>query len=54
MSKGIKEYPVDKFELVLFSNTIVSKICTVVLDVLKVHELRCLKLLKHLNITGNS
>ena len=51
--KGIKAYTVDKFELVLFSINIISKSSNIVFNVSKVHEIRCLKVLRHLNISTN-
>ena len=54
MSKGTKAYTGDRFELVRFSITIIFKICNVVFNVWKVHEIRGLKVLRHLSITSNS
>ena len=53
MSKGVKAYIVDKFELVLFSTNMMSKSSNVVFNVTKVHEIRCLKVLRHINISTN-
>ena len=52
MSKGIKAYTVDKFELVIFSASISSPNLAV-FNVSKVHEIRCLKVLRHINISTN-
>ena len=54
MSKGIKASTVDKFELDLCSYTIISKTCNVVFNVSKVHEIRRVKVLRHLSNTSNS
>ena len=54
MSKGIKAYTVDKFDLVLFSINIISKSSNVVFNVSKVHDIKCLKVLRHLSIISNS
>ena len=53
MSKGIKAYSVDKFELIIFIINIISKSSNVVFNVSKVHEIRCLNILRHLNISPN-
>ena len=49
----LKAYTVDKFELVLFSINIISKSSNVVFNVSKVHEIRCLKVLRNINISTN-
>ena len=54
MSKGIKTYTVDKFELVLFSINIISKSSNVVFNVSKVHEIRRVKVLRNYSITSYS
>ena len=45
MSKGIKAYTVDKFELVLFSINVISNSRNVVFNVSKVHDIRFIKVL---------
>ena len=54
MSKGTKAYTGDRFELVRFSITIIFKIWNVLFNVWKVHEIRRVKVLRHLSITSNS
>ena len=53
MSEDIKAYPGDKLELVLFSITIICNTSNLVFNVSKVHEIRWLKVLRHLNISTN-
>ena len=54
MTKGIKAYTGDRFELVHFSITIIFKTCNVVFNVSKVHEIRRVKVLRNYSITSLS